>query len=440
MRTTYLCLICLLGLTACGDDFTLLAPESQRNAQTYYDQPTDMEVALNGVYDALQLAGTYSQSYWIMLEMRSDNTDQGADVTGLARELAVINDFQEIPTSEFVGNAWTDSYKGINRANTLLARLDDVEMDAARKERIRGEALFLRSLFYYNLAVLFGNIPLVLEETRSPNQPFEQVPASRIYQQIIADLQAAAERLPASYSGADIGRATKGAALTLLGKVYLTTGDKGTAAQVLRRVVDEFDYQLVENYADLWGPQNENNVESIFEVQYKAGGIGEGSPFTDTFDAQNRPTPDLIAAYEAGDLRKAASITEEGFCAKFPSDPFSQFDADNNFPVLRYADVLLMLAEALGESPEAYALINQVRARAGLAPIDDSTPGTFTEKLLHERQVELAFENHRWPDLLRFGVAESRMAAQGLQARPLFPIPQREIDVAPDVMTQNPGF
>ena len=273
--------------------------------------------------------------------------------------------------------------------------------------------------------------------------------------------------LPVSYGGSDLGRATKGAAATLLAKVYLTLGDNGSAETVLRRIISDYGYSLVPDYNDLWGVPNEHNVESIFEVEFQGGGFGEGNRFTNDFSPlpalqtsvgayRNRPTRSMLAAYEPGDERLFASmdtsyIDDQGmlltntnddvrFVVKYGIDnPFNEGDAPNNFVVFRYADVLLMLAEAIGEGAEAYDLINQVRARAGLGAIDGNTPGTFAEKLLQERKVELAFENHRWADILRFGVAEQIMIAEGKQPNLLFAIPQRELDLNSN-FTQNPGY
>jgi hypothetical protein len=283
-----------------------------------------------------------------------------------------------------------------------------------------------------------------------------QVPASEIYKQLITDLQKAETALPAKYaSTADLGRATKGAAAALLGKVYLTAGDKASAATTLKRIIDTYGYSLVPDYANLWGLANENNRESIFEVQFKGGGTGTGNGFTNAFSPllrqttgayKNRPTQDMVNAYERGDDRFLKSmdtsyVNAQGtlltnsrndvrFITKFGKEnTFNENDASYNFVVLRYADVLLMMAEALGESDAAYGYINQVRARAKLAPISATTPGTFVDKLLRERRVELAFENHRWADLLRFGKATERMQAQGKTARLLYLIPQRELDI-----------
>lgn len=443
-------------LSACSDEFTDLSPISQRNVNEFYRNGDDMVTAVNAVYKGLHLTGTYNQSYWILNEMRSDNTDGGADNTGLGANMNIIDNFNEnAATAELITSAYLDSYVGISRANLVMSRIDGVSMDEALKLRLKGEALFLRSLFYYNLAVNFGKIPLVISEISvAEGREYPQTPAADVYKQLITDLIQAENALPVKYTGTNIGRATKGAAATLLAKIYLTTGDKANAATVLRRIISGYGYTLLPNYANLWGVANENNAESIFEVQFKGGGTNTGNAFTNTFSAlliqstggyKNRPTPEMQAAYEPNDKRLAASMNVENspvnagrFILKYgTTTSFNEGDADYNFMVLRYADVLLMLAEALGESDEAYGLINQVRNRAGLSPVSSATSGTFADKLLRERRVELAFENHRWPDLLRFGKAKEVMATQQKNARLLFLIPQRELDINPGY-SQNP--
>ncbi len=457
MKIKYIISIIVIGgILSCSDSFTDLAPKSQRNAGAFYEPASDMQVAVSAIYNTLKSDGCYNQSYWILQELRSDNTYW--DGTGLAEEVTVFDKFTDISTSNISEAAWGESYLGISRANIVLDRIDAVDMDAGLKDRYKGEALFLRSLYYYHLAVAFGNIPLVLSETASVDegQAHTQVSASSVYSQLITDLTSAEGSLPTSYSGSDVGRATKGAAATLLAKVYLTWGYNGGAESALNRVMG-YGYSLVGNYADLWGVDYEHNSESIFEVEFEGGFGDQGNQFTNQFhgilsDAvtsgqRNIPERDLINAYESGDLRFAASIEgvlpdDDGYTIKYGStNAFSDDDAPNNWVVFRYADVLLMLAEALGEGGQAYDLINQVRSRAGLAPIDASTPGSFNDKLLQERRVELAFENHRWADLLRFGVAESVMSAQGkpVGGKLLFAIPQREMDLNSG-FSQNPGY
>lgn len=472
----FLAFLLLAFLWAGCDGFTDLAPISQRNVEEYYDQTRDFEVALNGAYDALQDDGTYGRNYWVLTEMRSDNTDQGADVTGLARALAVINDFEESTTSQVIQSAWSASYRGIERANVILDRLDTFDGEESFENEIRGEALFVRSLLYYNLATTFGRIQLKLEPTptsdpgSSAQQGIQVGSPNEVYTQIAADLEEAQGLLPASRQD-EVYRATSGAANALLGKVYLTLGQAGDAQTALERVVSSGNYELLPDYADLWGLENENNAESIFEVQYSTANPNESSSFTNTFapadytipgvgpltgegQAENRPTESMENAYEADDERFAVSMgteytdansgetIEERFIRKFESQPFADGQAGNNWPVLRYADVVLMLAEAVGGSDgtgtasdgrSGWDLINDVRNRAGLA---DVTQDNFYERLLQERRVELAFENHRWADLKRFdaqyGISLSSAFEEGTVTpdRQLFPIPQREVDVA----------
>ncbi len=451
-----LSLFVVATMFSCSDGFTDLSPESQRNAGVFYKTASDMEVAVNAIYNTLKSTGCYNQSYWVLQELRSDNTFW--DETGLAEEITVFDEFDDIATSDITEDAWSASYLGISRANIVLSRIDGIDMDGTQREQLKAEALFLRSLYYYHLAVAFGNIPLVLTETVSVDegQDHQQVSAGTVYTQLVGDLSKAESTLPQSYGSADLGRATKGAAATLLAKVQLTMGDNGGAEASLRRVLG-YGYSLVSDYANLWGVDNEHNSESIFEVEFEGGFGDQGNSFTNQFHddlaasvtggLRNIPERDLTEAYETGDLRFAASVEgvtvdNEGWMLKYGStNAFSEDDAPNNWVVFRYADVLLMLAEAIGEGGEAYDLINQVRARAGLADIDASTPGSFAEKLLQERRIELAFENHRWADLLRFGVADAVMSAQGKSpnGKLLFAIPQRELDLNASFV-QNPGY
>ena len=238
-----------------------------------------------------------------------------------------------------------------------------------------------------------------------------------------------------------------------MGRVYLQAGDNASAVAPLKRVVASNVYSLEANYADIWGPANEGSSEILFQVEFMSGNVGEGSSYTDMFTASGvaggvgggvapqTVTQDFIDSYEAGDLRQGATLSESATVEKFEDNPTSPFDSDVNWVEIRYAEVLLNLAEAVGEGAEGYGYINQVRARAGLAAIDGTTPGSYNDKLLHERRIELAFENKRWPDLLRHGKAKSVMAShlsigEG-SVTLLFPIPQSQIDVAPDEMSQN---
>jgi hypothetical protein len=455
MKKIIIYITTIMAFTACSDSFTNLAPISNRNEANFYNSSNDFIFGINASYRGLQSTEVYGRAYWTMFEMRGDNTDQGPDQTGLASQFTVINSFTEDALNEQVDAAWKGSYKVIANNNVLLSRIESVEMDSSLKKRIIGEALFLRSLMFYHLAVAYGNIPLQLTPF-IPGEKLTQVDAKSVYNQLIVDLKKAEENLGQSYGAADVGRATKGAAATLLAKVYLTLGQKSEAAIVLRRIISTYNYTLLSDYSKLWGKTNENNAESIFEVQYKSGGIGQGSSFTNDFSpsaflqngqgfGRNRPTEGMRNSYENGDKRFEASMGASwinssnnviiaNYIKKYRDNPPVENDSDINFIVFRYADVLLMLAEAIGESPESYGYINQVRNRAGLSNINILSSGTFAEKLLHERQVELAFENHRWADLKRFGVAKQMVnKAEPLisisAVRDLFFIPQREMDI-----------
>ena len=466
------------------DSFVNKAPLSNPTKEQFYETESDFETALSGAYDGLRQSGTYgstggvstvSASYWTVFEMRSDNTDQGPDRTGLGQRLFLVNQFSETPSSEIVQKVWIDTYEGIERCNTILDQLGTLS-DGAFKDRVRGETLFLRSLLYYHAAVAWENITLKTESTRGPDEAADVTSQTdgpeAVYQQIAGDLETAQDLLPTSYSnGADAHRATSGAANALLGKVYLTLGQSGDAETALDRVIDSGEYQLVGNYGDLWGPENENNAESIFEVQYTTSS-NQGSPFTNTFapadfpgiqgEAENRPTSSMVDAYLdlSGD-RFAASmdtsfvdgdgdVQQALHIKKYESDPVAPFQAENNWIALRYADVLLMKAEALGPSPAAWDLIDQVRDRSLPDPqYDVDRGGDFYEQLLRERRVELAFENHRWPDLKRFeqypglgNVAEERASQEisdvANNFNRLLPIPRRETDVAG--LDQNEGY
>ncbi len=449
MKKLILTLLLPLLFISCSEDFTVLGPISERNVVNYYKTQSDFEVAINGAFDALQSNGTFGVKYVLFMEMRADNTANGGGATGLAETLEDIDTFGEIPTASELNDSWIASYDGIARVNTIISRIDDVTFTSDDvKNRIKGEAHFIRSMLYYHLAVIFGNVPLVTAEVTAPqNMNLNQVSADQVFAQIATDLTAAEGLLPTT------GRVSSGAAAALLGRVYLQAGDNASAVAPLKRIVASNVYSLEANYADIWGPANEGSSEILFQVEFVSGNVGEGSSYTDMFTASGvaggvgggvapqTVTQDFIDSYEAGDLRQGATLSESATVEKFEDNPTSPFDSDVNWVEIRYAEVLLNLAEAIGEGVEGYGYINQVRTRAGLAAIDGTTPGSYNDKLLHERRIELAFENKRWPDLLRHGKAKSVMAShlsigEG-SVTLLFPIPQSQIDVAPDEMSQN---
>jgi hypothetical protein len=365
------------------------------------------------------------------------------------------------------------------------------------KNRVLGEAYFLRAHYYFILVRFFGDIPLVLKpvEPGGDLRP-ARTPKADVYAQIISDLTNAISMLPPKeqYTAADLGRASKGAAVGMLAKVNLTLGNWQKVVD-LSNQVKALGYDLNANYGDNFNPATENSKESLFEIQYvRSAGMGfwdneNQASWVSTFTGPrgsnmvaggwgwNQPTEEFVSSYETGDLRKDVTVFYEGSpqfdgmeyktsysmtgynLRKFLVTKGVSSSYDNsplNFPVLRYADVLLMKAEALnelGKTEEALlpavnenATFNKVRGRAGLGDVVGVNQNTLREKILHERRMELAFEGQRWFDLIRVNngqygieflhsIGKTNMSQKFL----LFPVPQKERDANPN-LTQNPGY
>ena len=455
-------------VVACEDDLNI-APEDQNTSAGFYNTASDIEAAVNAIYGTLQETGLYGFNYHFLLETRSDNSfeEEPSNNGGFGD----VDLFNRVTNNGVFGRTWEDSYIAIQAANIVLNRIDGIDdIDNSTRNSRKGEAKFIRALVYYNLVNLYGDVPLVVTETTNPTDFFGQgrTPVSEVYAQIITDLVEAQSELPANNED---GRATKDAANALLGKVYLANGNPQAAEAALRAVSGA---TLAGNYADIFGIDNENGSESIFEIQYRSGvnGNSEGSRFASLFTAQSNPgsrgnniiTEDLVNSFEPGDLRRNeiipdASTPTINISTKYVDDDLLVLDdGDNNVIVLRYADVLLMLAEALNAQGyvadgEAFDLLNQIRNRAGLANLTSTTIATqeeFNAALLEERRHELFMECHRWFDLKRLGNPVATMNAHfasipGLnitidQNDLLLPIPQSQVDTDPEFITQNPGY
>lgn len=473
----YSCILLVATSMGCSSDFLNLAPESSTNSANFYRNADDMLNAVNAAYSGLRLNGVYNQAMYVVGEIRSDNTEILDAQAGI--DQTQIDAFTTQTNNGIVNTMWNQHYQAILYCNTVIDRIKTVEMNQALKDRYTGEALFLRGMLYFNLVRTFGAVPLVVKEIVDVTEGYNYTrnPVAEVYTQIEADLTAAENALPATYSGIEIGRATSGAAKGLLAKVYLTQKKWDLAAQKTNEVISSGTYTLLSNYRDIFALTNKNNRESLFEVQYKKGGFGLGSPFNNAFaprlsgiavttigagGGQNHPTPEFINSYAEGDLRKDVSLAlgyTNGnnfvaipFVKKYLDPaPFAASDADNNWPVLRYADILLMRAEALNElgyaaDGESFTLVNQIRTRAGLEPLTSATvadQAAFRLAIESERRYELAFENHRWFDLVRTDRAIAVMNSKGHSIQPyqlLLPIPQNQIDINPTGLQQNPEY
>lgn len=470
-------LVAVIASTGCTKDILNLSPQTERNAVDFFKTPEDFNNAVIGNYAALKLGGIYNSTgslIW-MGEVSTDNTDLGATRQAINVDNYQFIDHNYTSLNSIVYAAWRDHYIGISRSNAILEQIENADINADLKSQYSGEAHFLRGLFYFNLVRLFGNVPLVAKPitTSKGADDLIQATSEEVYQFIIEDLKSAAQKLPLQYNAASAGRATQGAAKALLGKVYLTRKEYDKAATILKEMISANNYQLLSKYADVFSYATPTNAEIIFNVQYKSGNIGQGSNFWVAFapwnsrtevlgpnggtgGGINRPTVDLVNSFEPGDLRKNFSIQtaytdlngriiNERFVTKYKQYGALPDNSDVDFPVLRYADVLLMYAEAVNEigfNAEAVGYVNDVRARAGLPKTTATDQSSLRLAIENERRWEFVFESQRWFDLVRTGRYVEIMKSKNLNVNDfniLFVIPQREIDLNPSLI-QNRGY
>jgi hypothetical protein len=441
----------LLSLASCEDKLLNITSQTNLTTATYFQTQADFQAAVTATYEPLR--GLYNQAY-VMGEMHSDNARYQFNPADRGQQDAEnVADFIAQPSNGFVYNKYVTNYRIISRANQVLAQIDAATFDQTARNTIKGEALFLRALAYAELAQYYGQVPLHLVPVTDRSQTALPLsPTDSVYARVIRDARQAAALLPGKRTQV-AGRATSGAANTLLGNIYLVRRQYVAAETALRLVVSSGDYSLLPSYAAAFDPANKNSSESVFEVQYQVGSDGYASNFiygmlprplaaatvaTLTgvtnpqailqYEAFDVPTPDLIAAYETGDARQAATIayTTTTTGVQYPYvrkylHPHSQFNLTNdNWPVYRYSEVLLLLAEALneqGRSTDAAPFLNQVRTRAGLAATTQTGQTNLRTAIANERRVELAFENKRWLDLVRTGQAVSTITAYGTRVK-----------------------
>src|SRR5690554_1218457 len=378
IKNKFVYILALLTFSQCSGDFIELAPTSNANEQNFYKTEQDFVNAVFGAYSTLKMSGTYSDYIQLIGDLRSDNTEMGTTAS-VRFPFYELSEFLDQETSPIVENVWNHHYIGIRRVNTILDRIVESNMNEQVKTRITAEAKFLRALFYFNLVRVFGDVPLVTNRILTVENAYEYTRTEKgeVYNQIIDDLISAEGALPLAIAGQH-GRATTGAAGSLLGKVYLTIHDYENAKAVLEKVINSNQYDILENFSDLWRPENKNIIESIFDVQFEKNVTAStGAPFTERYTpylyphlpfrttggGYNIPTEDLIEAFEPTDLRKDASLKEnyintdgsivsglEGrYNIKFYDMPVQGGGSGDNWPILRYADVLLMYAEVLNE-------------------------------------------------------------------------------------------
>ena len=476
--------IATLAVLPSCEKFLNVDPPYAQDAENFFQTPEDYERALVGAYDLLQSSFL---TLWIG-EIASDNAIAGGESVNDSKGLHDIDNMTHGGVNVELRNVLRWNYTGITRANYILEHKDNI--DFPRKAHILAEAKFLRAYYYFELVKYFGDVPLIIdkrigiEEART----IPRAPKAEVYAQIEADLVAAAAVL--TPVAAQKGRATRGAAKALLGKVYLYQNKFTEAAAIFDEIIDSGQYSLYPDYSQLFSVAAENNSETIFDVEYtglEGGSYGcliclEGNaavgfqvirqytgPVYGDGNSYNLPTPELYAAFSPIDPRRAATVLDiEAFIAAQTNPasityaigagghtgyynnkyikkqgeiglPDNDLTSPVNYRVLRYADVLLMAAEAhyqLGNPSRATALVNQIRQRAGI-------PGASVnsiEKVYNERRLELSGEGLRFFDLVRTGQAAQYIPGFVVGKHEVFPIPQVEIDLAGGTWSQNPGY
>lgn len=470
-------------LTGCSEDF--LDVESRENIEAEHSDENITPVQfVNGIY-GMFTEWDYAFSYLGMTEIISDNGDKGANPTGTGTDKHLFDSLTYTSTAPSIQAMWSNWYKTIGRASYAIAYVDTYEEDVALKQRLIGEAKFLRAYTYFFLVRSFGDVTLqgeveivdgdaVVDPTADLSK---RTSKEEIYAYIEKDLKDAIEALPAKseYPVSELGRATSGAAHALLAKVHLYQEEWTPALEHANTVINSGEYGLEANYEDVWREYTENGVESIFEIQGRGETVAHGvQQYSTTQGARgtsgwgwgfNTPSENLVAAFDAeGDeIRKDATIIFAGETLwdgrevsistenprynekAYSSANAGSGDGDKNIRVLRYAEILLIKAEAaneLGDQATATEALNQVRRRVNLTDVSGLTQEAMRLKIWNERRLELAFEHDRWFDLIRTGQAPEAMAADGKdfeEKHYLFPIPENQLIQTPS-MEQNPGW
>jgi len=482
-------LLMMLISAACSDDFVEITSPDE-NSEDFFNSEADYQQALIGAYDLLQ-----SSYINVMLgEIASNNTLAGGESAIDVPGIQEIDDMTHTPLNENLRDVWKWMFAGVNRANFLLEFKD--KTDFPNRNNVVAQATFLRAYYYFELVKFFGDVPLAVDKRLlfGDQNVVERTPVSEIYAQLEIDLIFAAENLPVNQG--ESGRITKGAAQALLGKVYIYQEKFAEAAQVLDDVIGSGAYQLVDDYSTLFENEFENSSESVFEVQYtdvQGAGFGclqcsEGNvavgfngprnfngPLFESGFSFNVPTQETYDAFTEGDARRDIAILNIEAFAEANQDfndgagvTFSegfehtgffnrkyiprQGDSNigdqnltnpNNYRAIRFADVLLLAAEAhnRGTSNDAVALsyLNQVRERANLEAL---TLGgsALTEAIYLERRLELVGEGQHFFDLVRTNRAAQAIEGFTPGKHELFPIPSIEIQLAGNRWEQNPGY
>lgn len=449
--------------TSCTDSFFDLEPNNQVPKDNLYKTAQDFEIAVNGCYAKLQSQVNF---YMECCEYRSDNLNLNAPTSGTQDRYDICH-FQEKPSNGILEDFWNSCDNEVYRCNLILDKIDAANFDASLKARYKAEALFLRAYTYFTMYRMWGGVP-VARKVVSPDEALKVKRATEdeMFNYITGDLKEIINEnmLPISFSGDNTGRITLGAVQTLLGKAYLTFKKPDLAAEVLKKVIGQ--YRLLDNPKDIFSVDNKMNGEEIFVVRFNKTIEGEGHGYwysiTNLTDDTNR-TETLNNLYAENDKRKEllqyVKLPNVNVCLMnkfYDTQDAVTKTVGNDQVLLRYADVLLLYAEALNDisydgstTSEALRCLNEVHTRAGLDAIkitEVPDQSSFKHAILKERQKEFPYEGQRWFDLVRMGDAKNAIAAsKGITIQDyqlLYPIPTSELERInnKDILWQNPGY
>jgi len=483
MKTTFKTLSLLVVLSmlavACDEDFLDVSP-SQETPEVALSDPDVAPQLVNAVYNIFLGFNMNSFPWFGVADIASDDSVKGSDPGDTGTFQQNLEEYTFTENEAAFRLLWENHYQGIARANRAIILLPDVNIEEDLKNRLIGEARYLRGLLYFRMVQLFGGVPLIdfIPDPNSEediNRAYQRASAEEAYAFIEADLNFAIENLPlkSEYAPNDLGRATKGAAQTLLAKVSLYQEKWQPAFDLTETVISSGEYALEPNYEDVWKVIAENGMESIFEIQ--ARGEAPNPLGVDNYHVSqgargqggwgwgfNSPSEDLVNAFEEDDTRRDGTIIFRGetlydgrFVPETVTNPYYNQKAyvdftlenaggdEKNVRLLRYSEALLINAEAafrLGMIAAAEESLNEVRERAGLEPIS----GITIMDIWKERRLELSMEQDRMFDLRRQGRAAEVMQALGYpfveDKHELYPIPQEQIDRSGGILEQNPGY
>lgn len=468
MKKIIISLSTILFLLSCSSDLLNTTPESDKIVTQFYKDAAQIEQAVNAVYGCLQYTGQYKLAMPTIGEIPSDNTFDEVPAND-SFTYGEFDFFTIQPNNSLIASTWKDNYIGIQQVNIILNRIGAIaDMNEATKNSRIGEVKFLRALMYFNLVRIFGDVPLVTKETTDVNEYFGQsrTPADEVYSFIEKELADAITLLPNTASQG--GRVTKGAALGVLAKVFITRNKYAEALPYLVQIENLQKYNLLSEPAKIFAIDNENNSEIIFDIQFASGinGNSEGSSAFQMFSpsgtvsgakGHNLPTKEVYNLYKTNDKRRDAfiGITKNGipYSKKLVKTSKDIADGGSNTVVLRLADVYLLMAECYAKANDfnnANLYLNKIKTRAGIPTVNLTNQQAILDEIDLERRLELIGEGHRWFDLVRTGKAISVItnhfavtpgySTASIQTHNLLmPIPQSQINTDPAIK-QNPGY